>query len=387
MTARTFLEKNQLFDREQYLIKQQQQGVATTPKLDYPKANILLTQNNNEKKYNLLLINISGLRHDAISMVETPYLYQFTQQNLYFKNHYSGSNQQDPALVSLFYGLNGSYLDSILLQQLTPVWLQQTIELGYRSGLAMIQNKTALYQQSIFKHMNIDKDQFPLNHLVTQQWHEWYKDHTNQEQINHIQQPWAYYLHYDITGVMYNNRNLSLQARQNYYKQQLREMDKQVQQALSIIAEQLDHSIVIITSDQGYSYDKRSHQEDYFSPELVKVPLLIHWPNKSAQTFDNITSHMDLAPTLMRHWLQNNHAIQDYAQGSDLFNKSKENDWVFLSNRTWNVIITNNGIQHQINREGEYFKYDENYQRLPDNKLPLTLFLNMFNRERSFIAR
>lgn len=376
MTARKFLEKNQLLNRDQYQDQLSRSGRLDAPYLDYPKQALQFAPDSD--KPNILLINIAGLRYDAIQAENMPSLAAFRETALDFQQNYSGGNSQNGALVSLFYGLNANYFDSLLSQRQGSVWLEHMQQLDYQFGLFVTApSQSPLYSRSLFKQQPLTSNNVS-NQQTTRQWLNWYQKQSDK-------QSWFSYLQYDLLGVMTNYSAADPNEQQQYYRRQLAEIDRQLSQILPHLAAD---TVVIVTADQGYSYQVENNRNaNYFGRDRIQVPLLIRLPNQAAQQITHISSQMDLVPTLMEHVFNAQNPLSDYTQGDDLLNDSNRASWVFVANQRWNVIITNNGEQYHIDSQGEYQKYSADYQRLPSDKPPLALFLQVFNRDRNFLLR
>ena len=89
----------------------------------------------------------------------------------------------------------------------------------------------------------------------------------------------------------------------------------------------------------------------------------------------------------MKHVFNVKNPIRDYAQGRDLFDLKQATDWVLVSNYRWNVIILPDGTQYHIDARGNYQKYDRTYQKISSERPPLGLFLEVFNKEQSFLEK
>ena len=133
MTARSFLEKHGFLDGEEYTQKLAQEGRLDALKIDYPKK--ALTYAPITHKPNVLIVTVSGLRHDAISNEKMPKLAEFATSSTEFTNHYSIGNSNNAGLIGLFYGLNANYTDSILSNHTQSVLIEKLRAENYQLGL------------------------------------------------------------------------------------------------------------------------------------------------------------------------------------------------------------------------------------------------------------
>ncbi|MBE2897701.1 DUF3413 domain-containing protein [Pasteurellaceae bacterium 20609_3] len=377
MTARTFLQKNQLLDKDIYFDRLSQTGRLDAPALDYPKTALYYGAQSTPVQ-NILVINISGLRFDALDGEAMPTLREFAARNIQLSNNYSGSNEQDGALVSLFYGLNANYLDSLLNQKTQPVWFDRMQELGYHFGAFANANST-LYRNTLFgKRLNVLSDDAQR----TQAWLDWQAQARQQAQT-----PWFSYMQFDLIGAMKGVLNAPEAEKQAEYALQLQRIDSYLAQMLAQINQGATDTVVIITADQGYSFNAKFQQDsNYFGQDRLQVPLIMQWRGHGAGHYASITSLMDIVPSVMQEVFALENRNGDYTQGRNLFSADNAS-WVFAANQRWNVIIARDGTQYQLDSKGEYFQYDAKHQLMPSEKPPLELFLQVFNRDRNFLAR
>ncbi len=78
MTAKSFMEKHGLLDREEYL-KRLAENQGNIDLVSYPLEK--LEFNRRVNKLNVLMISVNNLRADALNQDEMPNLYQFAQDN------------------------------------------------------------------------------------------------------------------------------------------------------------------------------------------------------------------------------------------------------------------------------------------------------------------
>ncbi|MDK9759294.1 DUF3413 domain-containing protein, partial [Vibrio sp. D173a] len=109
MTAKSFMEKHGLLDREEYLERRE----ANTDNIDlvsYPLEKI--QYNRRSADLNILLVSVNNLRADALNNEVMPNSFAYAQEGINFSNHYSSSNYMY-GIFGLFYGLPSSYSSSI----------------------------------------------------------------------------------------------------------------------------------------------------------------------------------------------------------------------------------------------------------------------------------
>ena len=368
MTARSFLEKHGFLDKAEYAQRLAQEGRLDALAIDYPKNPLVFAEQ--QENTNILLITLSGLRHDVIDAEKMPNLTQFAENSTQFINHYSSGNNNNTGLVGLFYGLNGSYTDSLLSNKTPSVLVERLTQQQYLQGVFSSKKVDAgILRRAIY----------PKTKLVA--------ENGNQAAITSFKR-WL-----DTAQVQnkpfwgYLSLNIEPNLTQEKYEQQLADIDASLGQLLPEL--DLPNTLVIITAEHGYTFKKLSEKEEtnYFSRDEVQVPMIVHWNGLATGKISKLTSHVDLVPALMKHIFKVKNPIADYAQGRDLFDLTSSADWVLVSNYRWNVIVQPDGTQYHIDNRGNYEKYDRTYQKMSSERPPLGLFLEAFSQERSFLEK
>ncbi|OOF50127.1 hypothetical protein BKK54_07320 [Rodentibacter genomosp. 1] len=366
MTARSFLERHGWLDGEQYTQKLDQEGRLDALKIGYPKNTLSFASM--VSKPNILLITISGLRYDAISNEKMPKLAEFATSSTQFINHYSSGNTNNAGLVGLFYGLNATYMDSILSNHTPSVLIEKLRAEKYQFGLFSATHfKESLFRQALFRGMKLPQGKLG-NESAVKNFNEFITARKTNE-------AWFAYL------------DLELKAKnQMDYERALVQIDQQLESVLTKTP--LDNTMVIITAEHGWTFNEMSEKErfNYFGRDEVQVPLLIYWKDLPVGSEKGLTSHTDLLPALMKNVFNVENPFNDYSQGHNLFERNGD-DWVLVSNYRWNVLVQPDGTQYHIDRKGNYKKFDRTYQELSSERPPLGLFLEMFKRENSFFEK
>ena len=368
MTARSFLEKHGFLDKAEYAQRLAQEGRLDALAIDYPKNPLVFAEQ--QENTNILLITLSGLRHDVIDAEKMPNLTQFAENSTQFINHYSSGNNNNTGLVGLFYGLNGSYTDSLLSNKTPSVLVERLTQQQYLQGVFSSKKVDAgILRRAIY----------PKTKLVA--------ENGNQAAITSFKRWLATAQVQNKPFWGYLSLNIEPNLTQEKYEQQLADIDASLGQLLPEL--DLPNTLVIITAEHGYTFKKLSEKEEtnYFSRDEVQVPMIVHWNGLATGKISKLTSHVDLVPALMKHIFKVKNPIADYAQGRDLFDLTSSVDWVLVSNYRWNVIVQPDGTQYHIDNRGNYEKYDRTYQKMSSERPPLGLFLEAFSQERSFLEK
>ena len=367
MTARSFLEKHGFLDKAEYAQRLAQEGRLDALAIDYPKNPLVFAEQ--QENTNILLITLSGLRHDVIDAGKMPNLAQFAENSTQFINHYSSGNNDNTGLVGLFYGLNGSYTDSLLSNK-TPSVLVERLTQQYAQGVFSSKKMDAgIFRRAIYPKTKLVAENG--NQAAIHSFTRWLDTAKTQNK--------PFWGHLSL--------NIEPNLTQEKYEQQLADIDVSLGQLLPEL--NLPNTLVIITAEHGYTFKKLSEKEEtnYCSRDEVQVPMIVHWNGLATGKISKLTSHVDLVPALMKHIFKVKNPIADYAQGRDLFDLTSSVDWVLVSNYRWNVIVQPDGTQYHIDNRGNYEKYDRTYQKMSSERPPLGLFLEAFSQERSFLEK
>ena len=368
MTARSFLEKHGFLDKAEYAQRLAQEGRLDALAIDYPKNPLVFAEQ--QENTNILLITLSGLRHDVIDAEKMPNLAQFAENSTQFINHYSSGNNNNTGLVGLFYGLNGSYTDSLLNNKTPSVLVERLTQQQYAQGVFSSKKMDpGIFRRAIYPKTKLVAENG--NQAAIRSFTRWLDTAKTQNK------PFLGYL----------SLNIEPNLTQEKYEQQLADIDASLGQLLPEL--NLPNTLVIITAEHGYTFKKLSEKEEtnYFSRDEVQVPMIVHWNGLATGKISKLTSHVDLVPALMKHIFKVKNPIADYAQGRDLFDLTSSADWVLVSNYRWNVIVQPDGTQYHIDNRGNYEKYDRTYQKMSSERPPLGLFLEAFSQERSFLEK
>ena len=368
MTARSFLEKHGFLDKAEYAQRLAQEGRLDALAIDYPKNPLVFAEQ--QENTNILLITLSGLRHDVIDAGKMPNLAQFAENSTQFINHYSSGNNNNTGLVGLFYGLNGSYTDSLLSNKTPSVLVERLTQQQYTQGVFSSKKMDAgIFRRAIYPKTKLVAENG--NQAAIRSFTRWLDTAKTQNK--------PFWGHLSL--------NIEPNLTQEKYEQQLADIDASLGQLLPEL--DLPNTLVIITAEHGYTFKKLSEKEEtnYFSRDEVQVPMIVHWNGLATGKISKLTSHVDLVPALMKHIFKVKNPIADYAQGRDLFDLTSSSDWVLVSNYRWNVIVQPDGTQYHIDNRGNYEKYDHTYQKMSSERPPLGLFLEAFSQERSFLEK
>ena len=378
MTAKSFMEKHGLLDREEYL-KRLAENQGNIDLVSYPLEKLEFNRRGN--KLNVLMISVNNLRADALNQDEMPNLYKFAQDNQNFTNHYSSSNDTYGAF-GLFYGLPSSYASSIKAQGSAPVLLDVLKDQDYSFGLFSGNGfEDDLYSEVIFRGLNLANDldgtQAHTDKQSIAAWNLWLTEQAKQ--------PWFSYI--EVTTVdnfesepMAANEEMPASERfKKAYEQSVKSADKTIAEIIADLEakELLANTIVVITSNHGSEFNETNTNSwganSNYSRYQLQVPMVIHWPGMLPAEFTHSTSHLDLSVTLLQDMLGVSSNPYDYSSGRNLFDESRRR-WI-LAGDTREIALITGSQTTVIDKFGNYKLYDSNYKRLRETspKLPVLM--------------
>ena len=389
MTAKSFMEKHGLLDREEYL-KRLEENQHNVDLVNYPLEKIEFGRRANE--LNILLVSVNNLRADALNPQQMPYTSAFAEQNLNFLNHYSSSNDMY-GLFGLFYGLPSSYASSITAQGASPVMFDVLKSHHYQFGLFSGDNfDDTLYEETMFRGMPMDKQTFKPNvnsdEQTIENWSNWV--------VSQNSKHWFSYL--ELTSVEdFNDLNHSgqkgspVQHLAEDYQQSVALADNELGQLFEKLNQLnlMDNTVVIITSNHGMEFNETKTNtwgsNSNYSQYQIKVPMIIHWPGKLSAQFKHRSSHLDLSVTILQDLMGVSSNPSDFSSGRNLFDETKRK-WILAGDTRELALISGNETT-VVDKFGNFKVYDENYRRLKHESPTLPVLLQGLTELQRFYAK
>lgn len=285
MTAKSFMERHGLLDREEYL-QRLKESEANTDLVRYPLEK--LEFNRRANPLNVLVVSVNNLRGDVLTPQLMPNAAEFASNNLNFANHYSSSNDTF-GVFGLFYGLPSSYVSSIKTQGSRPILLDTLLDKEYNFGLFSGDNfDDTLYGETVFRGLNFTgiafNDSTSPDTQAINAWATW----VSQQK----QQPWFSFI--ELTTVdnfsAYNetgNNTSTLETLKQGYHTSVNNADEE----LGVLFEKIkeldigDSTVIVITSNHGTEFNETKTNSwgsnSNYSRYQLEVPMIIHWPWQS----------------------------------------------------------------------------------------------------------
>ncbi|WP_105903139.1 DUF3413 domain-containing protein [Vibrio gangliei] len=390
MTAKSFMEKHGLLDKDEYLERLEKNGKPSEV-VNYPLEPIKFEGRG--KKYNVLIVMVDNLRSDMLAQDVMPMTFDFAKNNQNFINHYSASNNTY-GVFGLFYGLPSSYAASIKSQDTSPLFITTMSNRDYAmSAFSGDEFDNAQFYDEIFAPIDIAKlsnRKINGDADTVSEWKHWLNTNSTQ--------PWFSYVelsdvekYEDKPTVLERFKTDSKSAKEKLlaqYKSAAFETDQQVNQILTELdsKDMLNNTVVVITSNHGIEFNETKSNswgsDSNFSRYQLQVPMVIHWPGKAPELYQHKTSHLDLSATLMQDLFQSSSNPYDFGSGKNLFNVTNR-PWI-LAGDSDNIALITDDTTTVVDEFGNYKVYDKNYQRNDDVKPKLSIVLQGLSELKRF---
>ena len=311
-----------------------------------------------QKQMNLMIVISDGLRADMFNTSVMPAWSKFSQQAQIFRQHYSTGNATRFGLFGLLSGLHGQYWFDAVSNSTTSVLMSELKRQQYRFGFfANARLTSPEFDRAIFHDL---RDLIPAKTpgdsvieremTITANARAFVEEKSNTPffALVFFDAPHAYV--YPAQDARFEPALESLNYLKldnetdptpfrNRYKNSIVFNDRLSAEIFDSLktSGQLDNTIVVLTGDHGQEMNETltnswGHNSN-FSRYQLQVPMVIHWPGKSAAEYDHLTSHVDLVPTLMQEMLNCQNAVEDYSNGRSLFDSSPRD---FVLSKNWN---------------------------------------------------
>ncbi len=316
-------------------------AIRTVGELAYPARPIELAEGG--QRLNVVLVILDAWRFDMLNEAVTPNLTAFSRGAVTFANHYSGGNASRFGVFSLLYGLPGSYWHEVLNQRRSSVLMDTLAQAGYE---LRITSSTDLRWPEFRKTAFVNHQDAILDSFETKEKHARDRILTDEfkafaaRRAGNPGKPFFYFMFYDASHGPYSYPGEfekfvpggdvdyiaadagSVNASRQRYMNALWYLDHLCREvADAVLGSPLaEDTILVFTGDHGEEFHEMGYwgHTSAFTPYQTKVPFIVHWPGRRPETVDRLTSHHDLAPTLLGK-LGARNAPADYSVGRDIF--------------------------------------------------------------------
>ena len=313
--------------------------------INYPLEPI--TASDSTAGYNILYILIDSWNPRAYGEEATPNIASFAQRyGQFYSQHFSSSNGTAGSIYGIFFGLPYSYETDFSAAQISPVYIDRLIELGYdiRTYPSAIFTRPQFHEMIYRKVPDIrlraeGATSFDRDNFITA---------TFLDEIDSLSagnKPFFAFMFYDLPHAislpaehrtrfqpswdkpdyLALNNNIDPTPFFNLYRNCVYYDDSLIGQVLAKVEEKglLDNTIIVITGDHGQEFNENKrnfwgHNGNYTKWQL-QIPLVLYYPGVAAgDTVTHTTTHFDITPTVMGRWLGVTNPPGDYSLGYDL---------------------------------------------------------------------
>ncbi len=292
-------------------------------KLLYPLKPLILKKQ--KKLPNIVILVAESWRWDMLNPEIYPATWAFAQNAHQFRHNYSAGIGTRMGIFGLFYGLYAPYWFPFLNARQSPVLMDTVQELGYQ---------ISMYTSASFSYPEFD--QTVLVKVPDKSIHEygsigtgWERDRKNIGDLltfiktRNKKQPFFTFMFFESPHARYyfppesiirknylkdfNYATASLEKDigliKNRYINSCNYLDSQFERIFDLLRREklLDNTIVILTGDHGEEFMEKGRwgHNSEFHEEQALTPMVLWVPGTGSSISDRITSHLDVAPTLL----------------------------------------------------------------------------------------
>jgi uncharacterized protein len=313
-------------------------------KLNYPLNPI--TFNKPAKPYNIIWLASESLRADMLDEKIMPNSWQFAGNAARYTRNYSGGNGTRMGVFSMFMGMPGNYWFSFMQARRGAAFIDVLQQQGYQ---------TSFYTSALFSYPEFDKTIFAQVpavqlHTIEKGQNGWENDRDNVTDLlsfidkRDTAKPFFTFMFFESPHARYyfppesviakpyrDDLNYATMSKEdlrndivpikNRYINSVHHLDMQFGRIFDYMKQHnlLDNTIVVLVGDHGEEFMEHGFwgHNSTFVDEQVRTPLVIYTPGMKPLVSNQLTSHMDIVPTLMP-LLGVTNPSQDYATGVNL---------------------------------------------------------------------
>ncbi len=317
--------------------------------LNYPLSNIECNLPPDQKPPNIVMIFLESWRFDMMNESVTPNIHKLSEKSSVFLNHFSTGNSTVAGTFGFFSGLNATYWPAVKANNAridNPLFIDVLKENNYTFGIFAKSNfKRHKIKDAIFRGIDV-QESFAGQTVVERD-----KDMTRQvvsfireqQSQQHPYMAFAFYKsnhhHYSYPSedkiflpagdinLMFAEDETDPTEYRNDYMNSTHYVDRligEIIQELDSLGEMENTVIAISTDHSDELNDSRANYWGHgsnFTKYQTMVPLVIHLPHRAPSQIEYVTSHSDIAPTILSEYFGCTNDIQDYSSGRNLFDK------------------------------------------------------------------
>jgi len=311
-----------------------------------------------QKPYNIIWLVAESWRWDTLTPEIMPYTTAFAKTARRYETHYSGGNGTRIGMFTQFYGLYGPTWFKFLNERRSPVLMDVLQSQNYQFQL---------FTSAKFSYPEFDKTIFVnIPSEFMHEYHEktgWERDRKNVSdlieslKIRDPNRPFMRFMFFESPHAHYyfpeesvirrpylddfNYATLSLEQDMplvfNRYVNSVHHLDSQFQRIFEFLNNEhlLENTIVIVTGDHGEEFMEKGRwgHNSTFVDEQIRVPFILKIPGQAPALIDDMTSHLDIAPTILS-LLGVKNSPADFSHGENLLDASQQG----LHTRTYTIV-------------------------------------------------
>jgi membrane-anchored protein YejM (alkaline phosphatase superfamily) len=288
----------------------------------------------------MLLVVIDSWRADTLGPELTPNLWALSRRSLHFARHVTGGNETRTGNFTMFYGLPAPYFYLAKAQRVGPQLLVRARELGYRiHAISSVDFGYTFFSETVFADVPEaleDRFEGPIDQ----------RDLAAAGRAAELLEasdgpPRLVVLFLDAPHTPYSfppghDRHRPYAASRDFwaatpteavplknrYLNGVEWADQVMGRLLARLGPRLDRLVLLVTGDHGEEFNEHGGwlHVGALHEEQIHVPLLLKVPGLAPGRRDDLTSHLDVAPTLLA-MLGADGPSEDHASGLPLLER------------------------------------------------------------------
>lgn len=302
--------------------------------------------------HNIVFITLEEWSAEEFNGFATPQIWHIAGHGQTYTNHYSGGNNTQEGLFSLFYSLPPAYLLSALSEGKESVFSAALKNSNY-----VVRNvNTSTTSDALSQFITGDKEDSleSMESFLT-------------ERVSSLDEKPFF-----LNILLGNTKTLA-------------EKDQIVRYITDAIQAKklLDTTLIVLTGTHGA---KQAHATGMTVEEL-KTPLVVIWPDLEPGVVDTYTAHYDVVPTIMKEEWKCKNKTADYSFGSSLLSKEPRNIHVAGDYKQLGILDFNVKTLTTIGQQSGLEVRDFNLKPYPRSKVDEAKVLNALEKLTYFFRK
>ncbi|HSA29959.1 MAG TPA: sulfatase-like hydrolase/transferase [Phycisphaerae bacterium] len=340
--------------------------------LAYPSTEFSLARLQAARRPNILLLFLESWRADCMNEVVSPNIHRMAQRSAVFNNHFSSGNCTTAGVFSPFYGIHSTYWTAVKANAThidNPVLIDALEANGYDFGIfADSDFDRHKIKDTIFRGIDVHEDfagdtpdmndrdlndrllAFALDAHIAGRPFFGFAFYKSTHFGYHYPKDVAHFSPAYKLNIINPDGRRDRQTYFNDYRNAVYYTDMLIGHLLDELeaAGVLEDTIVVITSDHGEEFD--DNHEGYwghvgnFTGYQIRVPLVVYVPWAAPRQINQVTAHVDIAPTLIREGIGCDVDIASYSNGCDLFGPLPSERPIIVSSYVNYAVVTGEDV-------------------------------------------